>query len=405
MSAVHTRMAAVVPPVVPFVQKLAGEHPGTLSLAQGMVFFGPPNALLERVLTRLLPDDARYGAVEGDRSLREAYAAHLTALHGYPQAGLADRLYMVSGANAGFLQAILCLSAPDDEVILFEPFYFNHEMAIRIAGCTPRVLPRSALDEPDLATLNAAIGPRTRAVVTVSPNNPTGETLTRETLERVNQFAATRGIFHISDEAYDELVFGDIPHTAPAARLGADAHTIAIYSMSKSFGMAGFRLGCVVLPERLKDDFCKVGDTNLICPARAVQRVGTTLLEQWQSERRALIARVGEQRATLCERLAARLPHMLDYPSTGALYLWLPLPAGVDPMQATRELIAQEGVAVLPGSAFHVEGSETSPPRIRVSFGGVSGRDFTRACDRLLTGLERLHEAAAPEPIHISGNL
>lgn len=74
-------------------------------------------------------------------------------------------------------------------------------------------------------------------------------------------------------------------------------------------------------------------------------------------------------------------------------------------MQATRELIAQEGVAVLPGSAFHVEGSETSPPRIRVSFGGVSGRDFTRACDRLLTGLERLHEAAAPEPIHISGNL
>lgn len=394
MSAAHTRMAAVVPPVVPLVQKLAAECPGTLSLAQGMVFFGPPNALLERVLTRLLPDDTRYGAVQGDRSLREAYAAHLSALHGYPQTGLAERLFVVSGANAGFFQTVLCLSAPGDEVILFEPFYFNHEMAIRIAGCTPRILPRSALDEPDLATLNAAIGPGTRAVVTVSPNNPTGETLAPATLERVNQCMAGRGVFHISDEAYDELVFGTIPHTAPGARAGSDAHTIAIYSMSKSFGMAGFRLGCVVLPERLTDDFCKVGDTNLICPARVVQRVGTTLLEQWQSERRALIARIGEQRAVLCERISDQLPPLLDYPSTGALYLWLPLPAAMDPMQATRELIAQEGVAVLPGSAFYAEGGVATPPRIRVSFGGVSGRDFMRACDRLMSGLERLHNAA-----------
>lgn len=394
MSAAHTRMAAVVPPVVPLVQKLAAECPGTLSLAQGMVFFGPPNALLERVLTRLLPDDARYGAVQGDRSLREAYAAHLSALHGYPQTGLAERLFVVSGANAGFLQTVLCLSAPGDEVILFEPFYFNHEMAIQIAGCTPRVLPRRALDEPGLATLNAAIGPKTRAVVTVSPNNPTGEMLAPAILERVNHCAAGRGVFHISDEAYDELVFGPIPHTAPGARAGSDAHTIAIYSMSKSFGMAGFRLGCVVLPERLMDDFCKVGDTNLICPARVVQRVGTTLLEQWQSERRALIARIGEQRAVLCERIADQLPHLLDYPSTGALYLWLPLPTAMDPMQATRELIAQEGVAVLPGSAFYAEGGVATPPRIRVSFGGVRGRDFMRACDRLMSGLERLHNAA-----------
>lgn len=383
-----TRMASVVTPIVPTVQRMASARPGTLSLAQGMVFFTPPAGMVERVMTRLYPTDARYGPVEGDPALRAAYAAHLSECHGYTDPALADRLFAVAGANSGFLQAILSISNPGDEVLLISPFYFNHEMAIRIAGCVPRVLDRAVLDDPTLAELRAAIGPSTRAVVTVSPNNPTGEVLPAQTLDAVNRLAADFSIYHLSDEAYDELVFGDVPHHAPGARIGAADHTIAFYSMSKSFGFAGFRLGCTVLPKALVPEFAKVSDTNLICPPRVVQRLGTTLLEQWRSERRALVQRVGAQRADLIELLSARLPGCLDHRSSGALYLWLELPPGKQPDAVVRELIETDGVAVLPGTAFMPPGADC--PRVRVSFGGVTGRDFTEASDRLCRGLTRI---------------
>lgn len=383
-----TRMADVVTPIVPAVQQLARARPGTLSLAQGMVFFTPPPGIVERVMTRLYPTDARYGPVEGDEALREAYAAHLSSCHGYSRAGLAERLFAVAGANSGFLQAILTITSPGDEVILFTPFYFNHEMAIRIAGCTPRLVDSSSLSDPTLSELRDAIGRNTRAIVTVSPNNPTGEVLSADVLDAVNGLAAEHGLFHLTDEAYDELVFDDLQHHAPGARLGAEDHTIAFYSMSKSFGFAGFRLGCTVLPRRLLSEFAKVSDTNLICPPRVVQRLGTTLLEQWRSERLALIRRVGEQRSALVDRINTHLPDCLDSPSGGALYLWLRLPESVAPDAVVRELIETDGVAVLPGPAFVAPGAAC--PRLRVSFGGLTGQDFVEASERLCHGLVRI---------------
>lgn len=127
-------MAAVVPPIVPEVQALSRARPGTLSLAQGMVWFTPPAALVRATLAAPCAADAQYGPVFGDDALREIYAARLVARHGYTADGLAARLAATAGANMGFQQTVLTISKPGDRVVLREPFYFNHEMALKIAG-------------------------------------------------------------------------------------------------------------------------------------------------------------------------------------------------------------------------------------------------------------------------------
>lgn len=380
-------MAAVVPPIVPEVQALSRSRPGTLSLAQGMVWFTPPEALVRETLAASFTADAHYGPVFGDEALIETYAARLVAHHGYAADGLAARLAATAGANMGFQQAVLTISRPGDRVVLFEPFYFNHEMALKIAGLEPVVVPSDGDEDRQLEMLASAIDARTRAVVTVSPNNPTGTVMAPTLLERINRLCADAGIYHISDEAYDELVF-EGRHLAPAALPGAAAHTIALYSLSKSFGFAGWRLGFTVLPAALVDDFRKVQDTNLICPTRLTQRLATRLIRDWDEPRRVLIAALDAQRRRMVERLARACPRVQVAGGEGALYLWVRLPEGHHGDAACRELIAREGVATLPGSAFARPGA--ADRYLRLSFGGITGADFDAAVERLGHGLARI---------------
>ncbi|MFN7658370.1 MAG: aminotransferase class I/II-fold pyridoxal phosphate-dependent enzyme, partial [Dolichospermum sp.] len=106
-------------------------------------------------------------------------------------------------SNMGFINAILAITSPGDEIILNTPYYFNHEMAIKMAGCHPILVPTDTdygLIPPAIA---AAITEKTRAVVTVSPNNPTGVVYSEMALRQVNQICREKGIYHISDEAYE----------------------------------------------------------------------------------------------------------------------------------------------------------------------------------------------------------
>jgi len=381
-------MAAVVPPIVPEIQALAAAHPGTVSLAQGMVWFTPPAELVHAALSASEPDDARYGSVFGDPDLLETYARRLAALHGYDAEDLDGRLAATAGANMAFLQAVLAITSPGDRVVLREPYYFNHEMAVRIAGLDPVVVPGTGSEDDQVAALSGAIDDRTRAVVTVSPNNPTGDVMSASLVGRINGLARDAGLFHISDEAYDELVFDGAAHHAPAAVPGAKDHTIALYSLSKSFGFAGWRLGFAVLPRALAADFRKVQDTNLICPTRVTQRLATRLLQDWDAPRRTLIAGLGAQRRRLADALASMGVAVTAAAGGGALYLWVPVPGAHDGDRVCRELVTRFGVATLPGSAFARPG--TFGNHIRISFGGVTGAAFDEALGRLVDGLAQL---------------
>ena len=392
------RLEAVLEPVIPHVGGLTAAHPGTLSMAQGMVDWGPPPQVIEAVQAALSEarGDAeaaasldRYGPMQGDPQLLEALASHLQDRHGLDPEGAA--LLVTAGSNMAFQTLMQVLCDPGDEVILPAPWYFNHVMAVQLAGGVP-VLPAAGLI-PDLQVLEAAITPRSRAIVTVSPNNPSGVVIPPERLAAINALCARHGLLHISDEAYAAFVHGTVPHWSPAAAAGAAAHTVTLQSFSKAYGMAGWRLGCAAVPQRLLPALAKVQDTNLICPPRLNQRAALAALAAgpaWLEPRLATIRhRRNQVLQTLTQAQDQGLPAALLREPDGAFYALLQVRTSLSGLELVERLIREHGVAALPGESFGLPATGGEAV-LRLSYGLLQPAPLEEALQRLCGGIRAL---------------
>ena len=392
------RLAAVLEPVIPRVGALIAAHPGTLSMAQGMVDWGPPPQVLQVLQVELARAQAdpiaaasldRYGPMQGDPPLLEALAAHLRARHGLDLEGAA--LVVTAGSNMAFQILMQVLCDPGDEVILPAPWYFNHVMAVQLAGGVP-VLPEAGLI-PDPQLLAAAITPRTRAIVTVSPNNPSGGVIPPERLAAINALCAHHGLLHISDEAYAAFVHGPVPHWSPGAVAGAAEHTVTLQSFSKAYGMAGWRLGYAALPQRLLAALAKVQDTNLICPPRLNQRAALAALGAGSDWLQPRLQTIRERRSLVLSSLEeARLrglPLVLLQEPDGAFYALLQVRTPLTGMQLVERLIREHGVAALPGESFGLPATGGAAV-LRLSYGLLPVEQLEQALQRLGAGVRAL---------------
>lgn len=379
------RSARVQAPIIPAVAGWIAETPGTISLGQGVVGYGPPASAVEAIPSFLsgVPHH-QYMPDAGLPELRRAFEEKLRAENGI-DAPFERRILVTAGANQGFLNAILCICDPGDEVILLSPYYFNHEMAIGLAGCRAVAVPTDASFQPRIADIDAAVTGRTRAVVTISPNNPAGVVYPRETLAAVNRLCAERGIFHISDEAYEHFTWDGAAHYSPGSG-GGGRHTISLFSMSKSCGMASWRVGFLVAPEPLFDDLMKVQDTVIICAPAISQAVALGALRAgggWRADRLRAIARVRE---TALSRLAGRTD-LFEIPSSrGAFYFLLKVRTSMPALRLAERLVREHRVAVIPGETFGIRGECC----LRVSYGSLSEATAAAGIGRLVRGLERI---------------
>ncbi len=389
------RLDAVLTPVIPLVGQLMARRPGCLSLAQGMVGWGPPPAVhqaLQQALDAAAADPEqaagldRYGPVVGDPALLAAIGTELEGRWGLDLEG--SSLLVTAGSNMAFNALAQVICDPGDEVILPAPYYFNHVMAVQLAGGIP-ITPAAGLI-PDPERLAAAITRRTRAIVTISPNNPSGVVLPRSVLAAINALCARHGLFHISDEAYAVFVHGDEPHWSPGSAPGAGAHTITLQSLSKSHGMAGWRLGYAAVPTSLMAALAKVQDTILICPPRLMQRAAIAALGSaptWLEER---LTTLRQHRRQLLEALQnARGPglaaHLLAEPD-GAFYALLAVETDGSGEALVERLILEHGVAALPGESFGLA-AEAGTAVLRLSYGLLDAPTLAEALGRLLAGL------------------
>jgi len=256
-------------------------------------------------------------------------------------------------------------------------------MAIRIAGCVPVIVPTDEKYRPIIAKIHAAITPRTRAVVTISPNNPTGAVYSPECLAEINRLCRRKGIYHIHDEAYESFTYG-MPHMSPATNIKSVRHTISLYTFSKAFGMAGWRVGYLLIPAALEASIKKIQDTNLICPPILNQIAATAALSagrDWYAHRIAEIERV---RHVVIEQLQS-LGDRIDCPTPqGAFYALARYRSSIDEMQLIERLIAEFGVAVMPGSTFGAPGS------LRIAYGALDAKSVAEGMGRLVRGLKTL---------------
>ena len=205
------RMQRVKPPIIPLIHALIADHPGTISLGQGVVGYPPPPGVRE-ALDRFLadPNNHKYASVYGIPALRERIAAKLAHENGI---AVGENELMVSaGGNMAFVNALLAIGDEGDEVVLMSPYYFNHEMAVTMAGCRPVLVGTDSNFQLDLDAVEAAITEETRAVVTISPNNPSGAVYPEADLRELNRLCAERGVYHIHDEAYEYFLYDGAEH-------------------------------------------------------------------------------------------------------------------------------------------------------------------------------------------------
>jgi aspartate/methionine/tyrosine aminotransferase len=393
LSASH-RLAAVQSPIIPVVADLIRAHPGTISLGQGVVNYGPPPAALEQIARFLAePSNHKYQPVVGIPALVDALEQKLSAENGV-RVGAAhgNRTMVTAGGNQAFLNAVLAIADPGDEFILPTPYYFNHEMAVTMANAVPVLVPTDANHQLDLAALRAAITPRTRAILTVSPNNPTGAVYPAATLRAVNALCAEHGIFHINDEAYEYFTYEGAAHFSPASLPGAAAHTISLFSLSKSYGFASWRIGWMVYPAALEAAMRKIQDTVVICPPAISQHVAVGALESsagggapYVREKLRAIAAV---RTTVQSALAPLVADGLCEipPADGAFYFFLRVRSDLAPLALVERLVREHRVAVIPGSAFGL----THGCPLRVAYGALAPDTATEGIGRLAQGLRAL---------------
>lgn len=378
------RMDAVQSPMIPIVGELIRTNPGTISLGQGMVSWGPPPEAIDaareaagRTATH------RYGAVEGEPSLLEAITRKLAAENGLD---LADsRVLVTAGSNMAFLSLVQAMTGPGDEIILPVPFYFNHEMAVRIADCVPVPVATDARYQLDVDALARAVTPRTRAIVTVSPNNPSGAVYPESDLRAVNALCASRGIYHVSDEAYEYFTY-DTPHFSPGSIPGAGRHTVSLYSLSKAYGLAGWRIGYMVVPAALNGALYKVQDTVLICPPLVCQAAARAALEvghAWCAPALETLAGVRREVLALFEEVA----DLCDVPAPGGAFYCLPrLKTTMGAMTVMERLVREHKVAAIAGDTFGLgQGCY-----LRVSYGALDPKSVYEGMDRLTRGLRAI---------------
>jgi len=381
------RLRAVQTPIIPVIADLIRAHPGTISLGQGVVGYGPPAAALAQ-LDRFLAEPAnhKYQPVAGIPALIDALTQKLAAENGVavgPAHG--NRVMVTAGGNNAFTATVLAIGDPGDEFILPVPYYFNHEMAITMANCRPVLVPTDANYQLDVAALRAAITPRTRAIVTVSPNNPSGAVYPESGLREVNALCAERGIVHISDEAYECFTYDDARHFSAASLPGAAAHTISLYSLSKAFGFASWRIGWMVFPEKLEAALRKIQDTLIICPPVISQHAAVGALAAGREFVREKLRGIAEVRALVQRELAALVRDGVCEvpPAQGAFYFLLRVNSPRPPLELAERLIREHRVAVIPGSAFGLERG----CHLRVAYGALQKETAQEGLGRLVQGL------------------
>jgi aspartate/methionine/tyrosine aminotransferase len=380
------RMLAVQSPVIPIIGELIRSTPGTISLGQGIVSYGPPREALQAAAEfgRTL-DEHRYGPVEGSPELVATIADKLQRENGI-DAARERRVVVTAGGNMAFMNAVLAVTDPGDDVVLLTPFYFNHDMAIVMAGCRTIAAPTDANYQIDLDTLRDILTPRTRAIVTVSPNNPSGAVYDEATLREVNALCRERRLYHINDEAYEYFTYDGVKHFSPGTVDEGREHTISLYSLSKAYGFASWRIGYMVIPEHLFESVNKIQDTNLICPPVISQQAALAALRVGAAYCRPQVDTLAAVRDLVRHELRAVADICEVPPATGAFYYLLRVHTPLDPFTLVQRLIKEHRVAAIPGSAFGL----TQGCYLRISYGALDKDSVAAGVSRLVKGLHAI---------------
>ncbi len=357
-----------------------------IDVAQAVPGYPPPAELTAHLAKAIAePRLARYTEIAGTAALRGALAADMNAAYG-GDVGAGDVL-IAAGCNQAFCLATLALAAPGDEILLPLPYYFNHQMWLDMAGIRAVHLPfrpeRGGV--PDPADAAARIGPKTRAIVLVTPNNPTGAVYPPEAIAAFAELAGAHGLALILDETYRDFMPDEGAPHGLFREAGWRDNLVHLYSFSKVFSLTGYRVGAVVAGPALVAQVAKAMDTVAICAPHVGQEAALFWLRHSGDWSRANTHLMRERRAAL---IAALKRNDLGYElvSCGAYFAYLRHPfRGRSATAVAQRLAAEENMLCLPGSMFGPEQEDF----LRVAFANVEAEVMPEIAARLAADARR----------------
>jgi aspartate/methionine/tyrosine aminotransferase len=326
-------------------------HRPLINLSQAAPVDPPPPALCQALAEAALNDPGAhlYGPVLGDTPLREEIADRWSTLYGGQIDG--SEVCITAGCNQAFCTAVATLCAPGDAVMIPVPWYFNHKMWLDMNGIEAVLIPCDEAMLPDLDAARAAIKPAVKAILMITPNNPSGAEYPSGLLDAFYTLARDHNACLIVDETYRDFRSGNgAPHALFGQPDWRDVF-IHLYSFSKVFHLTGHRVGAIVTGAPRLAQAEKFLDTVTICPARLGQigaLWGLRNLGNWvAAERDEILSR----RRTLLAEFAQHLPDW-KLRGAGAYFAYVEPPFDLPSNALARKLLEQQSLLTLPGTMF-----------------------------------------------------
>lgn len=355
-----------IPEARGWIARYDGSSGALIDLSQAAPAVAPPPEMLEKLADAARdPASARYGAIEGDLALREAYAADVADIYGALDVG-PENIAITAGCNQAFVITAMTIAKAGDAILLPSPWYFNHKMALDMLGVEARPLLCDAQNRfvPDIAQAAAMIDAKTRAIVLVTPNNPTGAIYSPETIGAFAELCRSRNIWLIIDETYRDFLPNGVgrPHNLLTHEHWGD-HVAQLYSFSKSYAIPGYRLGAVLGSATLMREIAKCLDTLQICPARVGQDATAWAVKALRDWRHGNRIDINARADSFAEAIANAPGWSID--SIGSYFAFVRHPfAPASSTRVAETLATRHGVLALPGAWFGPGGDH----HLRVAF-------------------------------------
>jgi len=323
------------------------------------------------------PDMGFYAPQPGLPPLRAAFARDLSKDYQAPIS--ADQILITPGCNQAFCLVASALGGPGTEIILILPFYFNHDMWLRLDGTTVVHLRTGPDQMPDPEQAASLITDRTTAIVMVTPGNPSGAIVPPQLIAEFAAMAARSNIALIIDETYRSYREDPAPAHGLYQDPAWDDHVVTLHSFSKDFALPGYRAGALVGAPALLAECMKLLDCVTICTPRISQEAvlaGLTEATEWRAER----ARETRDKLDYFRQLMSDEPGGFELVSSGAYFGWLRHPVPDASTKAVvRKLVVDHDVLTIPGTAF----LDKDRGMIRASFANLSFAELDELSVRL----------------------
>ncbi len=352
-----------------------------------------PQSAVQAAAAKLQAGDIKYTPTSGVLSLKKAVAAYTRENYGW--AVEPGNVIVSDGAKGALFSVLIALLDPGDEAVVLAPYWVSYPEMIKMARGVPVVVrPPEGSFVPRLEDVAARIGPRTKAVIVNSPNNPSGTVYPEAFVSGLVRLCEARGIAYISDDIYHKLVFdGKTP--SPYAFTGKDAETtgiISINGISKLYGMTGFRIGWAVAPKATVKVLANVQAQTVSCTSGLLQAAAEGALAGAGADLEALLAALRQGREAMLEGLSA-IPGVKVAKPGGTFYCLPDFRAySQDSVALSRLLLEKALVVTVPGKEFGMEG------HLRLSY-CTGAQDVAEGAARIRWALD----PSSPKEIVIGG--